>query len=120
MSMSVNEAVDKLNRLTESLYKQKLINDLFYSTVEEILNRTDSITKYTKINPDALLQTYQTNVYIKDNDDIVIPAGTIFTYKRTIEPDLFDIYHVQGQNTCYVAIAPKDIVDLFDEYTYRK
>lgn len=120
MNMSVNEAIDKLNRLTESPHKQKLINDLFYSTIEEILNRTDPITKYTKINPEALLQSYQANGYIKDNDTIVIPAGTIFTYKRTIEPDLFDIYHVQGQNTCYVAIAPKDVVDLFGEYAYKE
>ena len=120
MNMTVNEAIDKLNRLTESPHKQKLVKDLFYSTIDEILNREDPITKYTKINPEMLLQAYKANGYIKNNDTIVIPAGTIFTYKRTIEPDLFDIYHVQGKATCYIAVAPSDVVDLFGEYAYME
>ena len=118
--MNLLEAIDELNRLTESPHKQKLVKDLLYSTIEDILDRVDPITKYTKIDPERLLQAYSDNGFIQDNDTIVIPAGTIFTWKRTIEPDMYDIYHVQGQKTCYIAVAPADTVELFGEFAYKE
>lgn len=116
------ETLSNLYEGTErkSPHKQKLVKDLEYTTIEEVLDGKEIVTQYTRLSGEELLQAYKAGGFINDNDTIVFPAGTVFTWVKSIEPDLYDLYHVQGKNKCLIAVAPEYAVELFGEVAYKE
>lgn len=101
-------------------HQQQLQVDLNYAPLNEYTDKIDPVAKYLKVDIETMLKDYQANGYYDNSDWVKFPKGTIFTWVKTIEPDLYDIYRARGTKHCYIAVPPTSTVELFGEYPYKE
>lgn len=134
------DALDELYQLQERKApgKQKLLDDLIYTTVDDVMTNHEPIIILGLSDTEKLLTAYQKAGFMNDADQVILPKGTVLTYKkpadrsityRSLQPKTkevtlnkvtYDIYYVQGKPDCLVAIDPTDAVDLFGPDPYRE
>lgn len=137
------ESFDILNELYQlqerkASGKQKLLDDLVYTTIDDVMTNHEPIIILGLSNTEKLLSAYQQAGFMNDKDQVILPKGTVLTYKkpadksityRSVHPKtkevmlnkvIYDIYYVQGKPDCLVAVDPTDAVDLFGPDPYKE
>lgn len=134
------DALNGLYRLQERKVsgKQKLIDDLVYTTIDDVMTNHEPIIILGLSNTEKLLSAYQQAGFMNDNDQVILPKGTVLTYKKTADKSItyrsihpktkevrlnkviYDIYYVQGKPDCLIAVDPTDVVDLFGPDPYKE
>lgn len=115
--VSFNQAYEALGTINESIVRQTLKQDLTYSSVDEFLKQQEVLNKVLRLDTVKLLQAYSNLGFIDENDNIIIPKGTQFTWKKTVDylSDTYDIYHVKGNKYALIAINTRDTLDVFED-----
>ena len=115
--VSFNQASEALDPINEAIIRQTLKQDLVYSSIEEFLNKQEVLNKILRLNTEKLLDTYSELGFIDGVDNIVIPKGTQFTWKKAVDylNDTYDIYYVKGNKYALIAINTRDTLDVFED-----
>ena len=111
------QAFEALDTINEAVVRQTLKQDLVYSSIDEFLNKQEVLNKVLRLNTEKLLATYSELGFIDDADNIIIPKGTQFTWKKTVNylNDTYDIYYVKGNKYALIAINTKNALDVFED-----
>ena len=117
MSATMPQAFEALDTINESIVRQTLKQNLIYSSVDEFLKQQEVLNKVLRLDTVKLLQAYSNLGFIDKNDNIIIPKGTQFTWKKTVDylNDTYDIYHVKGNKYALIAINTRDTLDIFED-----
>lgn len=137
--MSISEAFELLEDILEERKRpaqQKLLQDWIYTTVNDVLDGYEPIVQLGLSSDEKLLTAFSEAGLINQNDQVVIPAGTILTRKgeakpiryKTTNPKTgvvtsrsvtYDIYWVSGKPKCLIAMNPQDAYELCGD-NYRE